>query len=109
MGKYHFTDPELKTLSADLARNCAKLQEVEDEKKEMASNYKAKIDAATSAINSVARDINNGYEHRYFECETEKDFDSGNINFIDMESGNLIESRKMTAEEYQLKTTDKTK
>lgn len=75
--RYAFTEAELQDKSKQLATACTEKQHIEDEKKSVNSDFKAKIDAKTSSINLLSNHISNGFEMRNVECEVEKDFEKG--------------------------------
>lgn len=67
--KYQFTETELRDKATQLARECRQNEEMEDEKKSVVSDFKAKIDGLQAKISLLSGHINNGYEYRNIECE----------------------------------------
>ena len=109
MCRYAFTLDEIKKMGSQLATECTKLSEIEDEKKQAVSEYKSKIDACNTSINSLSHKIQTGSEMRRTSCYEEKDFKKKVRTFIDIESGKVIDEIKMTEEDMQLNTNDKPK
>ena len=108
-GKYKFNDADKRTLSSQLAEECIRVGTLEAEKKEVMSEFKAKIDAAEARVREVSQKVISGHEYRDFECIIEKDIKEKTITYIDIDTDNVIESRKMDPHEYQLAITDKQK
>lgn len=66
---YKFTEEEIKLKSSDLATNNLEKVRLEDKKKEVMSDYKAKIDKVVADTNLLARQVNSGYEMRDISCD----------------------------------------
>lgn len=66
--KYLFTADELREIASNLARTCRELEQLDFEKKQITSDFKAKIDACTAQISKLSFNINNGHEYRDIEC-----------------------------------------
>ena len=76
---------------------------MDDKKKSVTSQIKAEIDAAESKLNILAENIRNKSEYRYIKC-TVKYFPEKEIKeFYSVETGELIDSKKMESEDFQLK------
>lgn len=80
--RYLFTKEELEGKSRQLANACTAHDSLEQEKKTVNSDYKAKIEAQISVIKSLSNHISNGYEMKNVECEVEKDFEKGVKNYL---------------------------
>ncbi len=101
--KYEFTEDEKRELSKRLANENQNKQRLDDEKKAVASNFKAKIDSAISSINLFASQISNGYEHRNFRCFKLLNFNRKMREFYDVDSGELIKEEPFLPGDYQMK------
>lgn len=107
--KYEFDEDEKKVLSKKLAGENQNKQRLEDEKKAVSSNFKAKIDNAVSQINLLASHIANGYQHRNIECFKYLNFARKMREFYCVETGELINEETFTREDYQHKLNFKKK
>lgn len=101
---YFFNDKELKEKSKQLANACEQRQALEDEKKAISSEFKAKLDAKNAEINIISGHVSTGKERIYKTCEVEYDYDNGNKIFRYLINDELKEvgREKMTAADYQL-------
>ena len=71
--EYKFTPEELTGFSQDLARDTAKMGELEDAKKMAMSQFKAELDACHARANLNAEHIRTGKEMRMVDCEVDYD------------------------------------
>ena len=95
------TEKEIREAGSSLARQYSRVAELEDEKKSVTSDFKAKIDLATAEASILARMIQNGYEFRTVDCETIWDFDSKTVSVVRQDTGETISERTMTPDELQ--------
>jgi hypothetical protein len=100
--KYQFTELELKEKATQLARECREMEEVENEKKQINSDLKSKLDGHQAKISNLSNNINNGYEYRYIDCEVvlNKPID-GEKQIIRKDTGELVKQEAMTPSELQ--------
>lgn len=76
---------------------------VEDEKKTLAAElHKAAVKPLESRVTELGKCLRNGWEERFVECEVSLDFRTGSVSVIRLDTGEVIESRGMTAEERQM-------
>lgn len=68
---YKFTQDEKAELSAELASQNLKREELEDAKKSVASEYKSRIDECSHVINRLSTKVHSGIEHRDVVCTIE--------------------------------------
>ena len=66
--KYQFTHDEIHEKGIELARLSSEAIAIENERKAVAAEFKAKIDTKDAEIGVLGNHINNGYEYRYIEC-----------------------------------------
>jgi hypothetical protein len=64
-----FTQDELRGKADELADKVARREGLEEEKKRVGADYKARIDATTSDINLLARHITERCEYQQVECQ----------------------------------------
>lgn len=95
------TEGELREAGSNLARQYSRVAELEDEKKSVTSDFKARIDHATVEASILARMIQNGYKFRTVDCETIWDFDSKTVSVVRQDTGETVRSRTMTPDELQ--------
>lgn len=78
-----------------------RIEDQENEKKMTAKQYAAEISALQDELFGLSRKVRNGYEVRSVDCEIVSDFESKQVAIIRTDTGEPIESRKMTAKELQ--------
>lgn len=101
--KYEFDEEEKKEISKRLANENQSKQRLEEEKKAVVSNFKAKIDSAISQVNLLSSHIASGYEHRYFKCYKFLNFLKNVREYYYIENGELIKEEPFSREDHQLK------
>lgn len=65
---YHFTEVELIALGKELGECQLNLRRLDDDRKMVADEWKAKISSAEGHINSLSNKVSSGYEYRDIEC-----------------------------------------
>lgn len=103
------SEKEIKDAGAALARSYSEITDLEEQKKSVTSDFKAKIDGATAQASILARKIQNGYDFRDVECEEVWDYDDKVVELIRLDTGETVKSRKITPEELQRKLDLKAK
>jgi len=104
--KYEFNDTELQDLARKALEKTRDIDELEDEKKSVMSEYKNKIDRATAELNVKRRKYLDGFEVRQVECRVERDYDREVIRYVRIDTGEELEGRTMTAQERQMRLDD---
>lgn len=66
--QYRFTEAELIALGKELGESQLKLRQLDDDRKMVADEWKAKISFAEAHINSLSNKTSSGYEYRDIEC-----------------------------------------
>jgi len=94
-------DEERLELGQRLAREQQNLAQTEDRKAEVASTIKAEIEAHRATINALSRTLNNGYDYRDVDCDIILNFESNAVMLVRVDTGEVVESRAMSAEERQ--------
>jgi hypothetical protein len=100
--KCTLTAAEIEAGGRDLARKIGTLAQLEDNKKAATSQYKSEIDRVSAEIRSLGLKVANGYEFRELTCDTVYDFDLKRASVICRSTGEVVETRIMTAQEVQL-------
>lgn len=65
---YHFTPDELIVMGKELGERQLRLRKLDDDRKMVADEWKAKISAEENHVNSLANKVSSGYEYRDIEC-----------------------------------------
>lgn len=100
-GKYEFNDAEKQRMGEELALKYKDKASINDEKQSAMSQFKDRLDRVELNINTLSRNINDGYELRDFETTVEKDFDAHLKNFRDIRTKKIISSVPLDPSDYQ--------
>jgi hypothetical protein len=100
--QYQFTPEELKTLSSQMAEKIQEMAQLEDEKKEVMSQFKAKIDECNAVTRRLASNNISGYEYRDLEVVTIFDFKAKKRYYKSIETGKIVKEENMFASDFQL-------
>ena len=92
---------ELQEFASQLAANITERNQLENDKKEVMSDFTARIDEKTSHIQRLAENIQSGYEYREVSCSIQYDFDRRVKTIARMDTGELIIEEVLTPDEYQ--------
>ena len=102
--KYTFTENEKKEIAIEMAQKVANLQQAEDDKKAVASDFKSQIDGIQASVNSAATKLNNGYEMRSIKCEMVPNWDKKMWEYWSVEyPSEKVKEKAMTANDLQMK------
>lgn len=99
--KVILTDKEIREAGSSLAMLYAQISTLEDDKKTSASDFKARIDAASAQATVQSNLIRNGYDYKDIDCEEIWDYDEKVVSVVRLDTGEQIRSRIMTAKELQ--------
>jgi len=94
-------DDEIKILGETLARKDREKRNLEAEKKLNAQSFKDKIDTLDEDMRSLATTIRDGREYRPVECREEFNYERGIIEVMRVDTGEVVEQRRMTESERQ--------
>ena len=100
------TDEELLEAGKKLAEFEEKLAVVKAEAKQLAAEYKGKITDVEASRAGLASVIRLKEEEVVHECYADPDYKSGMMVYTDVETGEVVEERKLTNEERQMKLID---
>ncbi len=95
-----FSPAELTTKSIALSQACIDRNTLEDEKKAIISQYKAKIEAENGRINLLAGELQRGSENVLKTCEVFYDFDKATKHYS--YEGVEVGTERMEKKDYQL-------
>ncbi len=99
---YKFTDAERLEIAGQLAAVTTKVNELEDRKKSVTSDFKAQIDAATAQANSLSSKFTAGFEMRPTECRVEFNAKKGVKTYFNLKTGELVKTSEMVQSDYEL-------
>ena len=101
--KYTFTEKELREIAGEMAQKIVNLQQAEDDKKAIMSDYKSQIDGIQAGINSAATKMTSGYEMRSVKCQVVPDYDRKVWEYIRVDTGKCVKEKGMTSNDLQRK------
>lgn len=104
--KHEFSVDELNDLGRKALEKTRDIDELEDDKKAVVSEFKNKIDRATSELNIKRRKYLDGFEIRQVECKVERDYENSIIRYIRVDTGEELEAREMSTQEKQMRLDD---
>lgn len=98
--RYEFTPEELKEKSMLLAAACKERNAIEDEKKQVMAEFKAKIDGKNAEVNVIAQHITSGFTYVTNQCTCIMNFGNGikEYYFNDV----LVGQENLSTSDYQL-------
>lgn len=100
---YHFREDEMLDKGKEMARISSEVTALQNEKKAVMADFKAKIDKKNAEIGLLGEHINNGYEHRYIDCTmTYNTPNTGMKTITRNDTGEIVRKLTMTADEMQL-------
>jgi len=97
-----FTDEEILSMKDDLAEVSININEIDIEKKEVAAEFKHKLEPLTDQKKEILTKIKNKAEFVKEECYKFTDFDNQMVTYYN-NLGQVVESRRMRPDERQLK------
>lgn len=84
-----------------LAEANQKVEELEDQKKQVASQYAARIDSENGSVSSLSLKLRSGYEMRPTNCTVIFDVPNGVKRYYDERTGDYVSQATMTKSDYQ--------
>jgi len=97
---YKFTTEEINARGNMLAQLEIDRDDLEDQRKNVNSDYQTKIKEKETQISKLAREINSGFEMRNETCEVVRNFDSRKKQIY--HRGKLVKEEAMTTADYTL-------
>lgn len=101
--KHMFTETEKQGIATKMALQVVELQQAEDNKKAIMSDFKSQIDGIQAKINLAATRVNNGYEMRSIKCRIEPDWDEKMWKYYRVDTEKLAKTKAMTSDDLQRK------
>ncbi len=98
---YTFTEEESRQNAKDLAQRLQDREILEGQLTSIKSDFKAKIDSASSDISNLRNKVASGTEQRQYRCRIVLNFKKKIREYYDLNTNVLIETRPLQAEDYQ--------
>lgn len=93
---------KIKDLAKELAYETRTLEETEDQKKSVVSDFTNTITGVKAKISGLANKVNNGYEFRNIDCEISfNNPEAGQKTIIRIDTGEIVKIEDMTQSERQ--------
>lgn len=96
---FHFTDSEMQKMGIQLAITHRELGEINAEKKVELDSFKMRIDAKQTIIDTLSKELEDGYATRNLSCEVKLNFETGMREY--WHSGSMRDSEPLRAEDHQ--------
>ena len=80
--QHDYSEIELQSKSRQLANACTRRERIIEEKKQIMSEYKAKIDQLNAEINLCSQQVTNKYEMKTIDAELVLDYDKDQRLYI---------------------------
>ena len=97
--KVLFTETELLEMGAELARVCAAIGELEEQKKASAKEFKDLIDGKVEVREALVKNLRSGAHEIEMECTVVRDYEAGEVIFY--HTGEEVKRRPMTGDERE--------
>jgi len=95
------TDAELLEKGEELARTLDEVVSLEDEKKAITEQFKSKITELESRSSVLRSPVRNKYDFRPVDCIQTMDNNEGTSKTVRLDTGDIVEERKLTYDERQ--------
>jgi hypothetical protein len=97
------TEDEITQRGRGMAKFESDRSALEESKKATADEFKAKINLCSESMGRLSRSINTGHEDRDVECEWIKNFARKVADLVRNDTGEVVETRPLDADELQEK------
>lgn len=95
------TEEEVAQAAGELAREVENLKELEEALGSIKAEFKGKTEKAEANISIKARLVRDKHEYRNVECDVTYDYSACDVTVTRKDTGEIIETRKMTYNERQ--------
>lgn len=103
---HRFSEEEVDALNKVLSDTLAEYGETEEEKKEIAAEFSAKLKKLRGLMDGTNRKLRDGYEERSGECSVTRDTRSQRVLYHLLETGDLVKERDFEGKDFQLAIDD---
>ena len=100
--KCQLTDDEIKQATEELTQSLDSLEVLEDDKKKMASDYKAQIEAKEAMIRVLKNRVRDKYEMRPVRCTMTLNYTQQTVSVIREDTQEVVKNRQMNEDEKQM-------
>ena len=100
--KHTFNDEERLEIGAQLANSSHAARLLEEEKKQVASGYSAKIKAEEATSLDLSTKLSNGYEMRPVRAWVEFDPKKGRKTYYRLDGGAFLHTEEMSQADYEM-------
>jgi hypothetical protein len=104
--KYVFSDEEKTEMAGEMAQAINEKESAEQKLKEVQKGIKAEIEACQTRINTLSRHYSAGHTYRNCPCDVEYDFTEKQVRTYREDTGELVASRPIKANELQIEIFD---
>lgn len=101
MVKHTFTSTERRQLREKVSDLLVQIGLKQDEKKAVAKQFGSEIESLTVDMHDANARARDGFEMRPVECTVVSNFESLEIEYVAVESGEVVQRRPMTPQEKQ--------
>lgn len=101
--KYQLTVEEKNEAGRELAHKEKQALQIEKDRKERMAAFKQQKDECAAQIATLSDKVTMGYEFKKFRCVREFDFKKKLRVFKDVDTGEVIDTRPLEADDYQLR------
>lgn len=100
--KCFLTEEEKRELATDMAQAVCQRDSLENNMESIKAQIKAEVKKTEAIISGNAEKIRAGYEMREVECEVMIDRDKNSVTALRLDTGEIIEERRLTFAERQI-------
>ena len=101
--KYTLSVEEKNQAGNELAHKEKQLEQIEKDRKDRMASFKAQTDEVRAQIAELSNKVTLGYEYRKFRCEKHLDFIDKLRIFKEVDTGEIIDTRAIEPDDYQLR------
>lgn len=101
--RHDFTPEEMNVMHKDLAVKTVGLRHLQSDFAAVKKQFASDIEKADGEIESLADKLNSGFEHRLMVCELSFDYEKDVKYAIHPETGEVVKTMDITAEDRQAK------
>lgn len=95
------TDSEKAKIGGEIAQHVMRAEALEDQKRIVTGDLRSEINDERKAYRTKAKALRDGHEYRPIECEEVPNFDRNEVIVRRVDTGEVIDTRAMTATERQ--------
>jgi hypothetical protein len=97
-----FTEDELREIAKQTAAKIRERTNIDNDRKRVAADFKAKMDALDSELGKLSGDYDSGYEMRNVECAVFVNFTDNKKRWVRSDTGAVEKESRLTIEDRQM-------